>query len=87
MQHFQTPISPKREAFYEIFVPFLQSRQNFAHFKGKDELHRLNISEVIKYEKCRYLNDRKLLFQNTLRESTCSRVPNIAQICTAALLS
>ena len=34
----------------------------------------LNISQVSVSEKCGYLNARKLLFQNTLRESTCSRV-------------
>ena len=56
-------------------------------FENEDQLHSLNISEVIDSEKCGYLNARKLLFQNTLRGSTCSRVENVDVICTAPLLS
>ena len=63
------------------------STQNFEHFQKKDQLHSFNISEVIDSEKCGYLNARKLLFQNTLRESTRSRVKNTAEINMAALLS
>ena len=61
--------------------------RNDAHFQKKDQLLSLNISEVIHSKKCGYLNARKLLFQNTLRESTCSRDANTAVISTVPLLS
>ena len=57
------------------------------HVQKKDQLDSLNISEVIESEKYVYLNDRKLLFQNTLQKSTCSRVLNTAATTMAALLS
>ena len=41
------------------------------HVQKKDQLDSLNISEVIESEKYVYLNDRKLLFQNTRQKSTC----------------
>ena len=56
------------------------------HFEKKNHLYKLNISEVIHSEKYGYLNDRKLLFQNTLRESMCSRPLNTAETTMAALL-
>ena len=56
------------------------------HFQKKDQLYSLNISEVTDSEKFGYLNARKLLFQNTLRGSTCSRVLNTAGKTMAALL-
>ena len=61
--------------------------QNFDHFEREDQLHGLNILEVINSEKCDCLNARKLMFQNTLPESKCSRLPNTAEIYTAARLS
>ena len=63
------------------------STQNFAHFEKKDQLHSLNIWEVIESEKCGYLNARTAPVLNTLPESTRSRVRNTAEICTVALLS
>ena len=56
------------------------------HLEKYHELHNFNISEAIDPEKCSYFNAKKQLFQNTLREWTCSRVPNTAQILMAALL-
>ena len=50
-------------------------------------LDSLTIFEVTDSKICAYLNAKKLLFQNTLRESTCSRVPNTTEICTGAPLS
>ena len=86
-QQVQTSLSQKPKTFCEIFLKFLKCRKNFAHFQKKDQLHGLNISEVIGSKKCGYLNGRKLPFQNTLRQSTCSRVPNNDKICTATLSS
>ena len=54
--------------------------------KKKDQVHSVNILQVIGSEKCGCLNDRKLLIWNTLQESTFSRVQNTAEIYMAALL-
>ena len=43
--------------------------------------------EVIDSGKCGYMNARKLRFQNTLRESTSSRLSNTDELCMAELLS
>ena len=43
-------------------MAILESAQNFAHFEKKDQVHSLNISQVIESEKCGYLNAWKLLF-------------------------
>ena len=56
-------------------------------FEKKDQLHILNISEVIDSEKCAYLTAQKLLFKNTLPESTSWWVLNTAEITMAELLS
>ena len=86
-QQVKTPLSEKRKTVPAICIAFLQSTRNFVHFGTGDELHRLNIWEVIDSEKCGDLNAPKLLFQNTILESKCSGVPNTAEIRTAALLS
>ena len=57
------------------------------HFEKKGQLYSLNISEVSDFKKCGYFYDRKLLFQNTLRESTCSGVLNTADTTMEKLLS
>ena len=57
------------------------------HFEKKGQLYSLNISEVRDSKKCGYFNDRKLVFQNTLRESTCSGVLNTTDKTMEALLS
>ena len=57
------------------------------HFLKKGRPYNLNIFEVIDSEKCGYLNARKLLFQNTLRESTSSWVLNTAETTMEARLS
>ena len=56
------------------------------HFEKRDQLCSSNISEVSDSEKCGSLNARKLLFQNTLRESTCSPVLNSADTTLATFL-
>ena len=54
------------------------------HFEKKDQLHSLNISEVIESEKYGYLNALKLPFWDTFEKSTSSRVTITTQISTAA---
>ena len=61
-QQVQTLLSQKWRAFSAIFFAFLESIQNFAHFENRDQLHSLNISEVIDPDKCCSFNARKLLF-------------------------
>ena len=56
----------------------------FCDLGKKDQLDRLNIFQGFY---CAYLNAEKLLFQNTLQESTFSRVPSTVEISTSALLS
>ena len=80
------PLTQQWKTFSAIFIQFSQSAQSSVHFEKKDQLDSLNISEVRDSEKCGYSNVRKLLFQNTLRESTCSRVINSADTTMAALL-
>ena len=69
------------------FIAILKCTQFFAHFEKKAQLYRLNSWKVIDSEKCGCLNARKLLFQNTLRESKCPQVPNTGELCRASLLS
>ena len=61
-QHVQTRLSQKLETYSGIFMPFLKCTQTFAHFQKKDQVHSLNIFEVIESEKCGDFNARKLLF-------------------------
>ena len=56
------------------------------HFEKKDQLYSSNITQISDSGKCCYLDAGKLLFQNTLRESTCSRVLNTADRNMEALL-
>ena len=87
MQYLQRPLTEKWETFSGIFIQLLDSTQNFADFQKKGEVHRLIICEVIESQNCVDVNARKLLFNNTLRESMCSPVPNTVEICTEGLLS
>ena len=83
LQHVKIPLSQKGKTFLEIFIAFFQSTQNLTHFQKKAQLHSLNSWEAIDFEKCGFLNARKLLFQNTLPQSKCSREVNTGKICLA----
>ena len=56
-------------------------------FEKKDKLYSLTTSEVIDSESCGCFNTQNLLFQNTLRESTCSWVLNTADTIMATPLT
>ena len=56
------------------------------HFEKKYQLDSSIITEVSDSGECGYLNARKLLFQNTVREPTCSRLLNTADTNMEALL-
>ena len=85
-QRVPLPQSQERKTFSPIFIAFSGSSQNSVHFEIRNQLYSLNISEVSASEKCGYWNARKLLFQNTLQKSTCSRVLNTAETNMEALL-
>ena len=57
------------------------------YVEEKAQLYSLNISEVIQSKNYCYLKARKILFQNTLQESTCSRVLNASEMNMGALSS
>ena len=62
-QQFQTPASQKQKIFSWFFNEFLKCAWNLEHFKKKMSLI---ISEIIDAEKRGYLNDLKVLLQNTI---------------------
>ena len=55
-QQFQTPLSPKRKTFSDLFIVFLKCAWNLEHFQNKDEYPSLIISEIIDAERRGYLN-------------------------------
>ena len=61
-QHVQAPLSEKTKFFIKFLLHFGNLYNIFVHFDEKDQLHRLNILEVIDWGKCGYLNAGKLLF-------------------------
>ena len=67
-RHFREPVQrqlfKKPKTFYENFIAFFRSTLQ----KKKNELHSLNISEIIDSEERGYLNAWKILFQNTPRK-------------------
>ena len=62
LQKIKTRLSGKGKTVSGIFIAFLQSTKNFAHFENEDQLHSLNTWKGIHSKKCGYLNPRKLLF-------------------------
>ena len=86
-QKFKRNYLKNQKQFLKVLLPFWKSTWNFAHLEKKDHLDRSNILEVIDYEKFAYLNTKRLFSQNTPMESTCSRVPNTAEMSTSSLLS
>ena len=61
-QHFQTLLSEQSEIFSRIFIGILEPTQKCGRFERKDQLHSLNILEIIEPEKCGYFSARKDLF-------------------------
>ena len=64
-----TELRQKPKTFSAIFIQFFKSTWNFEQFRENDELHSLNIIEVIANEDGGFLKARKLLLQNTLLKS------------------
>ena len=66
-QQFQTPLSHKHKTFSGFFIAFLEFELTFEHFQKKHEYPSLIISEIIDAEWRGYLNEWKVLLQNTIR--------------------
>ena len=63
--------------FFNMFLKFML---NFEYFEKKDQSQSLSITENINCETGSYLNVHKAIFHATLRQITCERVQNTAQI-------
>ena len=61
-QQVQMRLSQKQGTFSGIFIAFSESTQNIVHFAKKDQLHGLNILEVLDHVKCGYFNSPKVVF-------------------------
>ena len=75
----------KPKPFSESFIEFAKSTSSFWHFVSTDETHSWGNREFINSDG--YLNIKKVLFQTSLIQTTCERVPNPAETSTSALLS
>ena len=81
-QQFPRPTSRKAKKRAIFFVAFLKFTLNLEYFEKKYQSHSLSINEIIKCEKGSYLNVQKAIFHATLRQITCYRIPNTADIST-----
>ena len=80
-------ISRKLKTFSEFFISFIKSTLILEYFERKDESQSLSIPEINNFEKgSSYLNVQKAIFHARLRQTTCSRVPNTAEISLEPLL-
>ena len=66
-QEIEAPFSQKQKTFSRFFIAFLKCALNLEHFEIKDVYSSLVISKVIDSERGGYLNDLKVLLQNTIR--------------------
>ena len=66
----RTQLRSKPKTFSAIFIAFFEYIWDFEHFEKKDELHSLNILEVIDTKERGFLNARKILLQETLLKAT-----------------
>ena len=66
-QQFQRALSQKQKTFSGFFVACLKCALNLEHFQKTDEYPSLIFSEIIDAEWRGYLNEWKVLLQNTIR--------------------
>ena len=74
--------SLKLKTCSRLFIAFLKSTLNLEYFEKKDQSYSLSITENINCETGSYLNVQKAIFPATLRQTTCYRVPNTAEMST-----
>ena len=63
--------SLKLKTFSRFFIAFVEFTLNLEFFEKKDQSHSLSITEIIRCETGRYLNDKRAIFQATIRKTTC----------------
>ena len=78
-------ISRKLKTFSRFFIAFLKSTLNLEYFQRKDQSQILSITDIIYCETGSYLNVQKTIFHATLRQTTCQRVQNTAEISTKSV--
>ena len=78
-------ISLKLKTCSRFFIAFLKSTLNLQYFETKDPSQSLSIAEIVNCERGSYLNVQKAIFHATLRQTTCYRFPNTAEISTLPL--
>ena len=66
-QQLEAPLSQKQKTFSRFFIAFLKCALNLEHLEKKDEYPSEVISRLIDSERGGYLNDEKVLLQNTIR--------------------
>ena len=66
-QQLEAPLSEKQKAFSPFFIAFLKCSLNLQHLEKKVEYPSQGISRIIDSERGGYLNDSKVLLQNTIR--------------------
>ena len=70
-QQIQMQLSLKPKNFFRTFHCISEIYMQFWVLKKQDESHSWSISKIIASERGGYLNVEKVLFQATLRQSTC----------------
>ena len=60
----------------------MKSTLNLEYFEKKGQSHSLSITEINNCKTSTYLFVQKAIFHATIRQPTCWRVSNTAQICT-----
>ena len=69
-QPIQILLSREKKTFSELFSAFLKSTLNCAHFKKKDDIHRICIFQITVSEKSNSINVCKILFKRSLPQKT-----------------
>ena len=76
----QTSLKPK--TFSGFFIAFLKYASNLEYFEKTNQSQTLSITEIINCQRGSYLNVQKAIFHAKLRQTTCYRFPNTAEIST-----
>ena len=66
-QQIEAPLSQKQKAFSGFLIAFLKCALNLQHLEKKDEYPSQSVSRIIDSGRGGYLNDSKVLLQNTIR--------------------
>ena len=72
--------SLKRKTCSRFFIALMKSTLNLKYFEKKDQSHSVSVTDIINCETGSYLNVQKAIFHATLRQTTCYRFRNTAEI-------